>query len=126
MNLESKKFIAIASVFGALAVGLGAFGAHALKTQLVAAGRLDTYHTAVLYQFIHTLAIFITALLINSIANKWFVRAAWSFAAGIVIFCGSLYVLCLSGITILGAITPIGGVLFILGWIFLLLGVAKK
>jgi len=125
MNSESKRFIGIASIAGALAVGLGAFGAHALKATLLENGRLATYETAVLYHFIHTLALLGVGILMNTLSNPWLTRAAWCFTIGMVIFSGSLYVLCLSGITFLGAITPIGGVLFILGWLFLFYGVVK-
>lgn len=125
MKNNTKKFLGIAAIFGALAVGLGAFGAHALKPQLLANNRLDTYQTAVLYHFIHTLALLVTCVLIELFDNPCLIRAAWLFIAGILIFSGSLYILCLSGITVLGAITPIGGVLFIAGWIFLFIAAHK-
>lgn len=115
----NKKFIGIAAIFGAMAVGLGAFGAHALKDMLAGNGRLETYETAVLYHFIHTLALLFVGLLMHMHESKWLSRAAWSFLAGIIVFSGSLYVLFFSGFTILGAVTPVGGLMFIIGWLFL-------
>ena len=117
MKRESRILLAIAGTLGAIGVGFGAFGAHALKEQLVLAGRLDTYETAVLYHMLHTLAIVGAAILFHLKDNVWVKRAGISFTTGIIIFSGSLYVLCFTGITWLGAITPIGGVFFILGWL---------
>lgn len=122
-----QKFSLVAgSIFGAIAVMIGAFGAHALKPMLTATNRLETFETAVKYQFYHALALLLVGLLcyhLNHPALKW---AAYGFVGGILIFSGSLYVLCLTGVTWLGAITPIGGVLFILGWISLLLAALKN
>lgn len=121
-----KVFLSIASVLGALSVGIGAFGAHGLKKVLEANGRLETFETAVKYQFYHTLAIFLLGLLFTQMSNKSLEWAGWSFLAGIFVFSGSLYILSLTGITKWGAVTPIGGVFFIVGWVFLLLGVLKS
>ncbi len=115
----------MAGVFGALAVGLGAFGAHALKKVLETSGRADTYETAVRYHFYHVLALLAVALLMEKFNPAMLTYSAWSFVTGIVIFSGSLYVLCLTGTTWLGAITPIGGFAFILGWIFIVAAVVK-
>jgi len=125
MKANTKKFLGIAAIFGALAVGLGAFGAHALKAHLLANNRLDTYQTAVFYHFIHTLVLLVLCVFIELFDNPWLNRAAWLFITGILIFSGSLYILCLTGITVLGAITPIGGVLFIAGWVFLFIAARK-
>jgi len=124
MNEVSRRFINLSAVLGALAVGMGAFGAHALEDMLESAGRVDTYQTAVLYHFIHTFAILFVALLYNNVPEKRTKIAGYLFTFGILIFSGSLYILCLSGVNWLGAITPIGGVLFIAGWIFIV--IAKK
>ena len=121
-----KLFLIIASISGLLAVGLGAFGAHALKGQLEAFGRLETYQTAVSYQFYHTLALLGIALLLYKVHTKWLTYAGYGMAMGILIFSGSLYVLCFTGITWLGAITPIGGLAFMGGWFCLLIAVAKE
>ncbi|MGC3944838.1 MAG: DUF423 domain-containing protein [Chryseolinea sp.] len=115
-----------ASIFGCLGVMIGAFGAHALKPALEASGRLETFETAVKYQFYHTLALLAVALTMYHISNKALQYAALLFVLGIVIFSGSLYVLCITGMTFLGAVTPLGGVLFIAGWITMTVGVAKK
>lgn len=125
-NMTAKVILIIAGVFGAIAVGLGAFGAHGLEATLTANGRLDTYETAVKYQFYHTLALLLLGILMLNLSHDYFSWAAWSFLIGMVIFSGSLYTLSLTNITWLGAITPIGGVGLILGWVFLILGVVRE
>jgi uncharacterized membrane protein YgdD (TMEM256/DUF423 family) len=114
------------ATMGGLAVATGAFGAHALKPMLDASGRAETFELAVRYQFYHALALLVTGAIMNQIESKLLHYCGLFFVLGIVFFCGSLYVLCFSGLGILGAITPIGGLFFILGWIFLFLGVYKK
>jgi uncharacterized membrane protein YgdD (TMEM256/DUF423 family) len=116
-----QPFLVIGAVFGALGVGIGPFGAHALKSMLAASGRSATYETAVHYHLIHTVVLLIVGVwaLQAGPALPWLTRAGWSFAAGTVIFSGSLYVLCLTGAKWLGAITPIGGLLLIAGWLCL-------
>ncbi|KYG75693.1 MULTISPECIES: DUF423 domain-containing protein [Roseivirga] len=123
--MSAKLIIIIAGIFGALAVGLGAFGAHGLEATLTANGRLDTYETAVKYQFYHTLALLLTGILLMNINHDYFIWASWSFIIGMVIFSGSLYILSLTNVTWLGAITPIGGLALIVGWVFLILGASK-
>ena len=104
----------------ASAVIFGAFGAHALRGRLDA-GSLDIYRTAVEYHFFHALGILAVASLARSgaITPAAQTRVGWLLLIGIVIFCGSLYTLAISGVRILGAITPIGGVAFIAGWVLL-------
>ena len=115
--MNAKQILQLAGISGVLAVGLGAFGAHSLEALLVQNGRLDTFQTAVNYHFYHTLALFGIGVL-ASVKPDWkgISFAAWSMVLGILIFSGSLYVLSLTGITWLGAITPLGGLAFILGW----------
>lgn len=121
-----QKFVLIAaSSLGALSVMIGAFGAHALQATLEAQGRIDTFETAVKYQFYHTIALLLIGLLMFRVQDKLLDYAALSMMGGVLIFSGSLYVLCLSGIRWLGAITPLGGLLFIAGWILLLIAVAR-
>jgi uncharacterized membrane protein YgdD (TMEM256/DUF423 family) len=96
-----------------LAVGLGAFGAHALKNRLTP-DMLAVFETGVKYQVYHALAL----LLLASLRGPS--KAAWCFTAGIVLFSGSLYILALTGARKWGAVTPIGGVLFLAGWLILL------
>lgn len=104
----------------ALAVCLGAFGAHGLRTRLDAYS-MSVYEKAVLYHFIHALGILLVALLARAgaISLPGQARVAWLLFAGIVIFSGSLYVLAISGVRALGAITPVGGLAFIAGWVVL-------
>jgi uncharacterized membrane protein YgdD (TMEM256/DUF423 family) len=105
-----------------LAVAIGAFGAHGLKAILEVNQRVDTFELAVRYQFYHAFALMINGLLMTQFSSGRLKTASIFFVVGIVIFSGSLYVLSLTGITILGAITPIGGIGFIAGWLFMLLG----
>jgi uncharacterized membrane protein YgdD (TMEM256/DUF423 family) len=114
------NWTAVGALLLAFAVGLGAFGAHGLK------GRLDAYamgiyEKAVLYHFLHALGILLVALLaragVISVAGE--ARTGWLLLAGIVLFSGSLYVLAVSGIRALGAITPLGGLAFIAAWLML-------
>ena len=114
-----KTFILFACLFGGLAVALGALGAHALEGRL-SVGDLATYETAVRYQFYHALALIAVVVVLGRWPQATAASVAgWLFVAGIVIFSGSLYVLVFSGIRWLGAITPIGGVAMIAGWITL-------
>lgn len=121
------KFIRIAAVFGAIAVILGAFGAHALKA-LLNADQLHTFETGVKYQFYHTLALLVCGLISDRIPSGKLNMAAASFIAGIIFFSGSLYLLStksiigMESLSWLGPVTPIGGLMFITGWIFLFLG----
>ena len=123
--MTAKTVLIIAGVLGALSVGIGAFGAHGLQDTLSANGKTDTFETAVKYQFYHTLALLLLGILMMQFQHAYLSYAAYAFVAGIVVFSGSLYVLSLTNISILGAITPIGGLGFIAGWIFLILGVSK-
>jgi uncharacterized membrane protein YgdD (TMEM256/DUF423 family) len=116
----SPKFILVTgSVLGFLSVALGAFGAHALKDFLVANQRLATYETAVQYQMYHSLALVTTGILGLLLPKSDFGWVGVLFLAGIFIFSGSLYFLCSTGIRWLGAITPLGGVSFLAGWLWL-------
>ncbi|MBU9710873.1 DUF423 domain-containing protein [Evansella tamaricis] len=112
-----KLFLMLGSISSFLFVVLGAFGAHALKPKLEAGGYLATYETAVQYHMIHSLAIIAVAILTQHLnATGLLHGAGWAFLVGIIIFSGSLYVLSVTGISILGAITPIGGLAFLVGW----------
>ena len=121
----SKLFIVFGSALGALGVMIGAFGAHALKNMLESTGRLETFETAVKYQFYHALALILLGILMNQQSHSFYQYSGYSFIAGIIIFSGSLYVLCLSGITKFGMITPIGGLMMIAGWFLLTMGAIK-
>ncbi|WP_281616107.1 DUF423 domain-containing protein [Flammeovirga sp. SubArs3] len=121
----SRNIIIIGSIFCALAVAIGAFGAHGLKGVLEANGRLETFETGVKYHFYHGLGLLLLGALADKIEQNWLKWAAVFMVIGILIFSGSLYILSITGINWLGAITPIGGVGFIAAWIALALG-AKK
>lgn len=118
-------FIAVGSVAAALAVVLGAFGAHALKGRL-APDLLAVYHTAVQYHFYHALGLILIGLAAGQIAGSaWLKAAGWTMLAGIVLFSGSLYGLAVTGQRALGAITPVGGLAFIAGWLLFAVAVAR-
>ncbi len=121
-----KLFLLTGALTGALSVMIGAFGAHALKKLLVENGRLDVFETAVKYQFYHAFALLITGILLLKFQHKLFDYAGISFIAGIIIFSGSLYILCLTNIKWWGAITPIGGLCMIAGWLLLSIALVKS
>jgi uncharacterized membrane protein YgdD (TMEM256/DUF423 family) len=121
-----KPFIAIAAVLGAITVGLGAFGAHGLKN-ILSPAQLTTYETAVRYQFYHVLALLAVGILFFQYAGKLLHWAGRLFMIGIAVFSGSLYLLCLlPQYPWLGAITPLGGVSFMAGWLCVAAAVLKK
>jgi len=103
-------------------VAAGAFGAHALKQRL-SMELLQVFETGVRYQMYHAFGLILVALAMDRWPNNTLQIAGWLFLAGIVLFSGSLYALCLSGIRALGAITPIGGLCFLGGWAFLALAI---
>ena len=120
--MTARLILQLGALLGALGVGIGAFGAHGLRKMLEASGRFETFETAVRYQFYHALALLAVGILLHIRPElRSLGTVAWLWLGGVVVFSGSLYVLCLTGITKLGAVTPIGGVLFIAGWIVLLL-----
>jgi uncharacterized membrane protein YgdD (TMEM256/DUF423 family) len=100
---------------GAVGVALGAFGAHGLKSR-VSADMLAVFETGVRYQMYHSLALLAVGWAASRWPGPWSNASGWLFLAGILIFCGSLYVMTFTGARWLGAITPLGGVAFILGW----------
>lgn len=114
----ARVVIVVAALFGAAAVLLGAFGAHALRDTLDERS-LAIWHTAVEYQFWHVLAAVGVALLARDGASACLRIAAGAFLAGIVLFCGSLYALALGAPRLTGVITPFGGIAFVAGWIAL-------
>jgi uncharacterized membrane protein YgdD (TMEM256/DUF423 family) len=126
-----KLFLTIGTLLGGLAVALGAFGAHGLK-KIVSPETVATYQTGVQYQMYHALALLIVGILSDRIAGSFVDYAGFFFLGGIVLFSGSLYlIVSLQAMnktipTTVGIITPIGGLLFILGWVFLLIAVLKK
>ena len=113
----TRIFIAAAAVFGGLSVAGGAFASHALKDRLTD-GALAIFETGARYQMYHALALLLIALLLSRAeqSQTFFAVAGWAFIVGTIIFSGSLYALSLTNIKWLGAITPLGGVAFIVGW----------
>ncbi|NWD78048.1 DUF423 domain-containing protein [Pseudomonas gingeri] len=110
-----RGFLLLAAFFGFTGVALGAFAAHGLKDRL-SAEYLAIFHTGVTYQLVHALALFGVALLATHIPGRLVTWAGFSFAVGIILFSGSLYLLTLTGISKLGIITPFGGLGFLIGW----------
>jgi len=121
----SKSILMTASVLLALAVMLGAFGAHGLKTHL-SSEMMQVYKTGVEYHFYHALGLLFIGVLSISIPSGLLNWSALFLTVGIILFSGSLYLLAISGIKWLGAITPIGGLSFIAGWILLFVAVWKN
>ena len=108
-------FFALGSGLSLLGVAFGAFGAHTLKSKL-APEMLETFEVAVRYQMYHSLGLLAAAWAVSQWQNQLTAASGWCFFAGILIFSGSLYVLSLTGVRWFGAITPIGGLAFIVGW----------
>lgn len=113
-----RLFFALGCGLGALAVGLGAFAAHGLRSTL-SAGDLATFEVGVRYHMYHALGILAAAWAVDRWGTSTATIAGWAFVVGIVLFSGSLYMLVLTGPRWLGAVTPIGGVAFLLGWTLL-------
>lgn len=118
-GLMERYFFAAGTVFAALAVMAGAFGAHGLKNKL-GPEMMAVFEIAVRYQMYHALGLLAVAFALSRYPSRFGVAAGWLFCIGIVFFSGSLYMLALSGTLWLGAVTPLGGVMFVLGWLFLL------
>ena len=114
----AKTFWMLGCLFGMTAVAAGAFGAHALRARLPA-DLLAVFETGARYQMYHALALLAVAWAAERWPSGAAVAAGWAFVAGIVVFSGSLYVLALSGVRWLGAVTPVGGVAFLAGWALL-------
>ena len=110
-----KTFLLVGAVAAFLAVALGAFGAHGLRGRL-SPEMLGVFQTGVQYHMYHALALILVAGIMGRMSGWLIQTAGWCFVAGIVFFSGSLYLLAVTGVTILGAVTPIGGLLFLIGW----------
>ncbi|WP_223570393.1 DUF423 domain-containing protein [Pseudomonas sp. BF-R-26] len=113
-----RGFLMLAAFFGFTGVALGAFAAHGLKNRL-SAEYLAIFHTGVTYQLVHTLALLGVALLATQMPGRLITWAGASFAIGILLFSGSLYLLTITGISKLGIVTPFGGLAFLVGWVCL-------
>jgi uncharacterized membrane protein YgdD (TMEM256/DUF423 family) len=126
----NKTLFNITMLCGALAVGIGAFGAHGLKA-MIAADQLQTFETGVKYQFYHTFAMCFALIFTHIYKDKRFQTAAWLFFVGILMFSGSLYILACRDILpfdarFVGPITPLGGAFFIAGWMYMAWVSSKK
>ena len=126
-----KTFLIAGALFAGLAVVLGAFGAHGLK-KLVGPDTINTFQTGVQYQMYHAFALLVLAIVYQQFTSNMMHYAGWFFIGGILLFSGSLYALVIlkakdiTGLTAIGIITPIGGLLFITGWVLFVWGVLKK
>jgi len=126
-----RTFLFVGALFGAIAVALGAFGAHGLK-KIVPPETVSSFQTGVQYQMYHALALLITAVIYEKFGGKSLRWAGIFFILGIILFSGSLYFLTVLrandkvGLTGIGIITPFGGLFFIAGWLLLLAGVVRK
>jgi uncharacterized membrane protein YgdD (TMEM256/DUF423 family) len=115
----TRLFTLLGVTFAFFGVTAGAFGSHALGATLTANGRAATYDTAVQYQMIHALALFAVAWAADKWPGRWTRWAGYLFAVGIIIFSGSLYILSIFNLRFMGAVTPFGGLAFLLGWLCL-------
>ena len=122
-----KGFLKTSFLLAALSVLLGAFAAHGLK-KVISESALLTFETGVKYQFYHALGLMMVGILYQEFKGKFIILAGRFFMVGTVLFSGSLYLLALlqPSYTLIGAITPFGGLSFIVGWVLLFLGVSKK
>lgn len=109
-------YFRLAAALCLLAVALGAFGAHALKSTLESNGLTDAWNKAVFYHFIHAIALLVLALLTSPPRGAW-----WLLGSGILLFSGSLYFMAVTNARWLGAVTPVGGLCFLAGWVWLIL-----
>lgn len=113
--MTASRWATVGAVLGGLAVALGAFGAHGLRDRLSPAD-LDTFDTGARYQMYHALALLAVAWLADRAPSRAAATAGWAFLIGILVFSGSLYLLTLGGLRWMGAVAPLGGVSFLIGW----------
>ena len=126
MNSAARTFLILGAANAALAVMLGAFGAHSLKAHL-AAEMMAVYQTGLQYHLFHSLGLIAVGLVAKQIGDSaWLRWSGWLMLAGIVIFSGSLYVLSTTGWKWLGAVTPLGGLSFIVAWVLFVVAVVKS
>jgi len=113
--VKPSAWIVTGAVFGFLAVALGAFGAHGLKSK-VTADTLSSFETAACYQIYHALALILVGVLANTVSSPLLEWSGRLFATGVVLFSGSIYLMVFTGVTSLGVVTPFGGLCFLAGW----------
>ena len=122
----NKFFIQSGAILAGLSIALGAFGAHAFKEILEASHRTETFETAARYQMYGALSLILTGIIMGSFSHKLLRWAGNAFLFGTIIFTGSLYLICATGVTILGAVAPVGGTGLMLGWILFISGIRKS
>ena len=123
--MTGRHILAIGAVLGGVAVAIGAFGAQMLRPRL-SERMMDVFETGVRYHMFHAVALLFSGWAFIQFESGIFRKAAWAFVAGIVFFSGSLYVLSVSGVRWLGAMTPIGGLFFLTGWVCLAIGFLRR
>jgi uncharacterized membrane protein YgdD (TMEM256/DUF423 family) len=122
----ARIFVLLGGISGFLAVAFGAFGAHALRAR-ISADMLEVYKTGVNYHMAHALALILVGILAARTPDNALLRGSgWLFVAGIVLFSGSLYVLAISGVRGFGAVTPLGGLCFLAGWVLFIMAAAAR
>jgi uncharacterized membrane protein YgdD (TMEM256/DUF423 family) len=124
--MNQQNTLLTAAILGCLSVGLGAFGAHALKETLTANGRMETYELAVKYQFYHTLALLAVGLLMEKISGTPLMVSSALLTGGVFLFSGSLYLLALTSLRFVVFLTPVGGLLMLAGWTALAYAIITK
>ena len=124
--MNQRSTLLLGAIFGGLGIGLGAFGAHALKGVLLVNNKVEAYEIAVRYQVYHALALLLAGILMNQIQNKFLRFATFCWIIGILLFSGSLYALSFAAPSAVGFLTPVGGLFILSGWGFLLWSVFKN
>jgi len=124
MQAQARRFCQLAAVLLALATLIGAFGAHALKGRL-SAERYDVLQTAVHYQFFHALGLLALGLLLDRLPLRTLRAAGWLLFAGVLLFCGSLYLILAGAPRMIGVLTPVGGLALIAGWCIAAMALAR-
>lgn len=123
--MTGRQILALGAVLAGIAVAIGAFGAHMLRPRL-SERMMEVFETGVRYHMFHALGLLFAGWAYLQFESRIFRKAAWAFLAGIIFFAGSLYVMALSDIRWLGAMTPIGGVFFMTGWVCLAIGFLRR
>jgi len=123
--MTGRHIVAVGAVLAGVAVAIGAFGAHMLRPML-SERMMEVFETGVRYHMFHALALLFCGWAYIQFESRIFQQAAWAFLSGILFFSGSLYLLAISGTRWLGAVTPIGGLLFMAGWVCLTIGFLRR
>jgi uncharacterized membrane protein YgdD (TMEM256/DUF423 family) len=122
----NKLFLKSGAILAGLSIALGAFGAHAFKEVLKLSNRIETYETAARYQMYGALALIFVGILTDKIPHKFLTWAGYAFILGTIVFSGSLYLICATGVKMWGAVAPIGGASLMVGWVLFFMGVSQK